>query len=42
MAGNYIICNKLHNNGLMTDLGLHKKLQLISLSATHQQLPLVK
>ena len=22
MAGSYILCNKLHNNGLMTDLGL--------------------
>ena len=21
MAGSYILCNKLHNNGLMTDLG---------------------
>ena len=21
MAGNYILCDKLHNNGLMTDLG---------------------
>lgn len=22
MAGSYILCNKLHNNGLMTDWGL--------------------
>ena len=22
MAGSYILCNKLHYNGLMTDLGL--------------------
>ena len=22
MAGSYILCNKLHHNGLLTDLGL--------------------
>ena len=25
MAGSYVLCNKLHNNGLMTNLELTKK-----------------
>nr|DAE21931.1 MAG TPA: hypothetical protein [Siphoviridae sp. ctOWj17] len=46
MAGSYILCNKLHNNGLMTDWGLSEKestivcMVLIAgalLSATHRR-----
>ena len=32
MGGSYVLCNKLHNNGLMTNLELTKKARRESFS----------